>query len=190
MTGASCIRVPGSLASNRTEIPSSGCTLTISRFGAIGVGLTRLENVQRRPPELNRDFGRALGQPLAGAQVEGHARPAPAVELQPQRDVGLGDRARIDPFFLPVARHLAAVDPPGGVLRADDGAVLALEQRLESTARRRASDRGRSPPRTRSAAPSRSSPAPASDGSGPCRAARPRLRNSWPAARPRPSPPR
>ncbi len=37
------MRVPGSFASNRTEIPSSGCTLTMSRFGATDVGLTRLK---------------------------------------------------------------------------------------------------------------------------------------------------
>ena len=37
------MRLPGSFASNRTEIPSSGCTLTISRFEAIAVGLIRLK---------------------------------------------------------------------------------------------------------------------------------------------------
>ena len=86
--------VPGSFASKRTEIPSSGCTFTMSRFDAIGVGLDALEDVQRRFAELDRDLGRPLRQPLAGAEVERHARPSPAVEMQPQRDVGLGRRLR------------------------------------------------------------------------------------------------
>ncbi len=43
MTGASCMRLPGSFASKRTEMPSSGCTFTTSRFDAIGVALTRLK---------------------------------------------------------------------------------------------------------------------------------------------------
>ena len=92
----------------------------MSRFDAIAVGLIALEDVQRRLAELDRDFGRALGQPLAGAEVERHAGPAPAVELQPQRDVGFGRRRRADAFFLAIARHFGAADPPGRVLRADD----------------------------------------------------------------------
>src|SRR5438093_1122905 len=42
--------------------------------------------------ELDGDLGEALGQPLAAAQVEGHAVPAPAVHVQ--LDGGESRRAR------------------------------------------------------------------------------------------------
>ena len=43
ITGASCMRLAGSFASKRTEMPSSGCTLTMSRLGAIDDELTFLK---------------------------------------------------------------------------------------------------------------------------------------------------
>src|SRR6185437_6386362 len=48
------------------------------------------EDQVRQRLELDDDLGSALGQPLAGAQVEGHARPAPVVDVGAQRDERLG----------------------------------------------------------------------------------------------------
>jgi hypothetical protein len=49
-----------------------------------------------------------LGHPLAGAQVEGHAGPAPVVDEALQRDEGLGLGVGVDARFVAVAGVLAA----------------------------------------------------------------------------------
>ena len=58
---------------------------------------TRLNSIA-----ISRD---PLRQPLAGADVEGHARPAPVVDGELDRRVGRGRRVRIDLRLLAVARH-------------------------------------------------------------------------------------
>ena len=55
------------------------------------------EDVVRRRPEVDDDLGVALGQALAGAQVERHAGPAPVLHLGAQRDEGLGRAAWLAP---------------------------------------------------------------------------------------------
>ena len=60
------------------------------------------------------------GEPLARADVEGRVRPAPVVDVQLGRDVGLGHRVRVDAGLLAVAGHLLAFDVAAPVLAADD----------------------------------------------------------------------
>ena len=54
----------------------------------------RGEDRIRHVLELDEDLGVALGHALAGAQVEGHALPAPIVDVRLQRDEGLGRGCR------------------------------------------------------------------------------------------------
>ena len=54
------------------------------------------EQSERRPLELDGDLADPLGQALARAQVEGHALPAPVVDEDLDRRVGLGLRGRRD----------------------------------------------------------------------------------------------
>ena len=56
--------------------------------------LHAVEDQQRRLLELDADLRGALLQPLARAQIERHARPAPVFDLQPHRGVGLGAATR------------------------------------------------------------------------------------------------
>src|SRR4029453_7481209 len=60
-----------------------------------------------------------LRQALAGAQIEGHPRPAPVVHSEPERRVRLGLRVRRDAFLLAIARNLLAADEPRAVLTAE-----------------------------------------------------------------------
>ncbi len=92
-----------------------------------------LEDLQRRPAELDRDFCRALREPLAGTQVERHTGPAPAVELHPQRDERLGRRSRRHPLLLAVRRHLGPGHPAATILRPHDVLIperLNRQQRI------------------------------------------------------------
>ena len=73
--------------------------------------------------ELDRDLGGALRQPLARAEVERDARPAPVVDLEVGGDVRLGLRFRVDLRLLAVAGDRLAGDPARAVLATDD--VLA-----------------------------------------------------------------
>ncbi len=77
------------------------------------------EEEQRRLLELDGDLGDALGEALAGADVEGNAGPAPVLDLEPEGGVGLGLRAWMDAVFLAVADDGLAVDGAGAVLAAD-----------------------------------------------------------------------
>ena len=74
-TAARCPRPAGSAA------PARSARAARPRVG---------EQQVRHALELDRDLGDALRQPLAGAQVERHAGPAPVVDLQARRDEGLG----------------------------------------------------------------------------------------------------
>ena len=75
------------------------------------------EQRHRRPLELDGDLGDAPRQPLAGAQVERHALPAPVVDEQLERRVGLGVGVRRDPLLAAVGRHVLPVHPALDVLR-------------------------------------------------------------------------
>ncbi|GAA3069071.1 hypothetical protein GCM10020000_61920 [Streptomyces olivoverticillatus] len=68
--------------------------------------------------EDDRDLGDAAAEPLAGAQVEGDARPAAVVDLQLDRGIGVGLRLGVDAVFLEVADDLLAALPAVGVLAA------------------------------------------------------------------------
>ena len=60
----------------------------------------------RRRAEVDHDVRIARRQALAGADVEGHAGPAPVCDLGAQRDEGLGAAARgSTPGSSQVARH-------------------------------------------------------------------------------------
>jgi len=75
----------------------------------------------RRLAERDRDDARALGQPLARAQVERHPCPARRVDLRAQGDEGVGLRVGRDALLVAVAL----------VLPADDGGRVERAQRVE-----------------------------------------------------------
>ena len=91
-SGTCCSRMPpgpGSLTIIHSLMPSSGCTRMTSRLaGMPSDGMSNMTCGTRRKP--TDDLGEALRQPLAGAQVEGHARPSPVGDVDLQRDEGLG----------------------------------------------------------------------------------------------------
>ena len=89
-----------------------------SRFGSGSTPLV-LEQAVRDLAVLDRDLGRALGQALAGPDVERDAGPAPVVDHEPGGDERLGLRLRVDLLLLAVARDLAWRRPsPGRTGRA------------------------------------------------------------------------
>ena len=54
-----------------------------------GVG-GHVEDDMRHTMESDHDLREALRQPLAGAEIEGHARPAPVGDAELERDEGFG----------------------------------------------------------------------------------------------------
>ena len=127
------------------------------------------ERQVRHALELDRDLGDALRQPLARAQVERRAGPAPVVDAQARGDVGLGLGVGRDALLLAVARAPArrrcSRGRTGRARRRS--AAAAAPPRAPCRARR-------APPRrrTRRAAPWPRTRAPAACGSARCRAAR------------------
>ena len=70
-----------------------------------------LEGEVRHRLQRHRDLGDLAREPLARAQVDRHARPAPVVHLEPQRHVGLGLRVGGHALLLEVADGLLALAP-------------------------------------------------------------------------------
>ena len=74
----------------------------------VGVGVAQLEAEARRLFEHEPQLGLRDGQELAGADEERHAGPAPVVDVEPQRRVGLGRGVGGDAVDVAVAVVLAA----------------------------------------------------------------------------------
>ena len=74
--------VPGTLEPNRMVMPSSGWTRITSALWVSSSVAVVAERQVRRPLEHHGHLGDPAAQPLAGAQVERHARPAPGVDVQ------------------------------------------------------------------------------------------------------------
>ncbi len=70
----------------------------------------------RQGAEVDGDLGGALGHPLAGADVERHAVPAPGADVEAHRREGGRARALGDVLFLLVALHVGAGHAARGVL--------------------------------------------------------------------------
>ena len=81
------------------------------------------EQGARNGPELEHDLGVPPRHRLARAQVEGHARPAPGVEAQFHRHIGLGPALRIDVRFVRISGSRLVADASGAIAAAHD--VLA-----------------------------------------------------------------
>ncbi len=79
------------------------------------------EQHKRRTLELDRNFGGALGQGFAGAQVEWHIRPAPIIDEQFHRDEGLSAGIGRHHGLGAIRRYLGALHQALAVL-ASDGA--------------------------------------------------------------------
>ena len=97
-------------------MPVDGSSLITSWSGS-GRRAPSLEAQPRRLPEDEPQLGLGDRQVLAGADEEGHARPAPVVDLEPQRRVGLGRRVLRDS----VDRAVAVVLPAHVVRRVGFG---------------------------------------------------------------------
>ena len=70
--------------------------------------------------EVDRNLARALGHPLAGAQVERHSRPSPVVDPASQRDESLDLRIRRDVLLFAVRFDRHPADQSFAVLAAHD----------------------------------------------------------------------
>ena len=86
---------------------------------------------RRRPAEPDDHLRAGHRQALPGADVERHALPAPGVDLQLQRGIGLHLRVRRDPLLLAVAAELAADDAPR-VQRLIAFSTLTFSSRTDS----------------------------------------------------------
>src|SRR3990172_7156327 len=58
-------------------------------------------------------------QTLAGAQIEGHSRPAPVVDGEFQRGIGFRVGNGAGSGFFAITGYISAIDSPGQVLRTD-----------------------------------------------------------------------
>ncbi len=73
-------------------------------------GIARIEHGERRTFQGHAHLRRRDGQTFAGTDVERYARPAPAVDMQPQGRKGLHLGVLGDAFLVPIAAELAAHD--------------------------------------------------------------------------------
>ena len=99
-TGRIRIRVPGIFAPSASDTPSLGCSVRISWLGRTPTEPSCWKAEVRDGLERDRDLGDLARQPLAGAQVERHAGPAPVVDLAaaaPRRSPCWSPRARPPP---------------------------------------------------------------------------------------------
>src|ERR1019366_7171999 len=80
---------------------------------------TAREERLRGTLEVDRNLGQLIGQPLAGAHIEGNSRPAPVVDVELDRNVSLGARIRIHALFLAIAGQRLALDLSRPVLSSD-----------------------------------------------------------------------
>ena len=80
------------------------------------LGVGDRERQVRGPLEDHGDLGDPAAEALAGTQVERHARPAPGVDLELDRGVGVGRGGGRDAVLLQVAQDRHAALPAGGVL--------------------------------------------------------------------------
>ena len=99
------------------------------------------EHGMRSGVELDRDFGHALGQLLAGADVKRHAGPAPVVDEESRGGVGIGLRVGIDAGLLPESGHVLAADARRPVLPGDGvaGTSSGFRMRIERSSLARSS---------------------------------------------------
>ena len=87
------------------------------------------ERQVRRALEDHPHLGQAMAEPLAGAHEDRHARPAPVVDVDADRDVRLHLGMRVDTRFGAIGGDRFAVDRAGAVLAADDlrGGLFLVE---------------------------------------------------------------
>ena len=83
---------------------------------------------------MDGDIGHAFRQALAGADVERHIGPAPVVDENLQRGVGVDVRIGIDVHFLAIRDRLLAEDRAIGVLAANGGIGLVAARELAKRA--------------------------------------------------------
>ena len=121
--------LPGTFDPNLRVTPSSGWTRTTSWL--LPSSSVSVSAKGRCGARLNdqRDLGDPAGQPLAGAQVERHARPAAGLHAEADGGEGLGLRLRVDAVLLPVAAGPLAGQPALLVLAADGEGLQVLGQR-------------------------------------------------------------
>ena len=98
--------------------PSSGWTRITTAFWPKSSSPWSREEQVRGALEHDGDLRHPAAQPLAGAQVERHAGPAPGVDVHPDRGERLGLGIGRDALFLQVAEDLLAALPAAGELPA------------------------------------------------------------------------
>ena len=128
---------------------STGSSLTTSWSGSGRRRRDRDEAEPRRALEDEPQLGLGDRQALAGADEERHARPAPVVDLQPQRGVGLGRRVRRRRRRCRGSRRTGRARSAPGRPSASAGTRATL--RVLERRRRRRRPAAPSPPRRRPA---------------------------------------
>ena len=137
----------GGIAALGVERPSGcpvdGSSLITIWSGSGGARPLGEEPEPRRPAEDQARLGLGRGEALAGADEERHAGPAPVLDVQAQRGVGLRLRVRRDAVDRAVALVLTAhvVGRIGGAGGAQDGRDRVLERARVGPRRRLHRDR-------------------------------------------------
>ena len=117
----------GDLRLEREARPLVGLDAQDQQVGAAGPSVLGLEERPSAACGTGSAISRGpLRQPLAGPEVERHARPPPGVQREPHRDERGRLRVGLDPLFLEVAGDFRPLDRPGGVLGPDDVPVHVL----------------------------------------------------------------
>ena len=112
-----CIFGPGTLAENRSETPSSGWIFITSTLLSIESPASPKSRCGMAL-EADRDLGVLARQAFAAAQIERHVGPAPVVDEELHRRVGVGVRFRVDAGLFAIAGYRLAADAAGVVLSA------------------------------------------------------------------------
>ena len=180
-TGRMRIRVPGIFAPSESDTPSLGCIVRISWLGRTPTEPSCWKARCGTGLSVDRDLGDLARQPLAGAQVERHAGPAPVVDLAaaaPRRSRSFESAGT--PVLLEVAGDVLAADGARGVLGAD-GDRRRPRPRVGGVIARRTltfSSRTSSAVKCTGGSIAQQAAAAGACGSGPGRAARRRCRSS------------
>ena len=116
LTGRSRMRGPGIFAASDSDTPSFGCSVSTRWFGRTPTDPSRANSRCGTGLSVTAISVSLACEPLARAQVERHARPAPVVDLEPQRGERLGAWIRADARLVEVAGHGLAADDARGIL--------------------------------------------------------------------------
>jgi hypothetical protein len=110
---------PGTLAPKLSEMPFVRLDVNDQAIGLQIFYRGIAEEHERRAAKLDDDFRGAPGEALAGAEIEGHAGPAPVIDLELEGDERFRVRFGSDVGLAAIADGRLAAGSAGTVLAAD-----------------------------------------------------------------------